>query len=596
MVNGFMLDFKSLRTKSSLAIIVTAAVLVEITSGIQYYFAKEGIREEVEHRAESELRAKSLEIRNVMNVVEVAVENMAWAVEQRLSQPDSMWTVTRKLLADNEYIVGSAIAFEPYYYPRKGRQFSPYSYKHDSTVTSIQLGTDQYDYHSMEWYTAPMASGRGHWSEPYFDEGGGEMMMSTYSLPIRDKAGKIIAIFTADVSLDWLSEVVNAQHIYPSSYNLLLSRTGQIMVCPEDSLAMSTNIEEATAGMSDTTADYINRQMKAGNSGQATVTDNNGEKNYVFYGPVDDVTGWSMAVVCADKEIYRGLRGTRLSVFILMLVGMCLLGFIIWRIARGAHRLQEINAQKASMERDLQVASGIQMGMLPKDFPSNHERDDVQIYATLTSAKEVGGDLFDFYFRDNKLFFCIGDVSGKGIPASLFMAVTRSVFRTVSAKEDRPDAIMTSLNNTIADMNESLMFVTMFIGVLDLPTGMLRYCNAGHDAPMLVGAGVGFLPCDANIPVGVDPDFHYTQQEALVYTGTTIFLYTDGLTEAENTAHELFSLQRAKQTAIDALDKQQHEPKQLISIMTNAMHAFVGDAEQSDDLTMMAIQYIRPNK
>ena len=590
-----MINFKSLRTKSSLAIIVTAAVLVEITSGIQYYFAKEGIREEVEHRAESELRAKSLEIRNVMNVVEVAVENMAWAVEQRLAQPDSMWTVTRKLLADNEYIVGSAVAFEPYYYPRKGRQFSPYSYKHDGTTTSIQLGTDQYDYHSMEWYTAPMASGRGHWSEPYFDEGGGEMMMSTYSLPIRDAAGQIVAIFTADVSLDWLSEVVNARHIYPSSYNLLLSRAGQIMVCPQDSLAMRTNIEEATAGITDTTADYINRQMKAGNSGQATVTDNNGETNYVFYGPVDDVTGWSMAVVCADKEIYRGLRGTRLSVFILMLVGMCLLGFIIWRTARGAHRLQEINAQKASMERDLQVASGIQMGMLPKDFPANHERDDVQVYATLTSAKEVGGDLFDFYFRDNKLFFCIGDVSGKGIPASLFMAVTRSVFRTVSAKECRPDMIMTSLNNTIADMNESLMFVTMFIGVLDLQTGMLRYCNAGHDAPMLVGAGVGTLPCDANIPVGVDPDFHYTQQEALVYTGTTIFLYTDGLTEAENTAHELFSLQRAKQTAADALANQQQEPKQLISIMTDAVHRFVGDAEQSDDLTMMAIQYIRPN-
>ena len=590
-----MINFKSLRTKSSLAIIVTAAVLVELTCGIQYYFAKEGIREEVEHRAESELLAKSLEIRNVMNVVEVAVENMAWAVEQRLSQPDSMWVVTQKLLADNEYIVGSAVAFEPYYYPRKGRQFSPYSYKHDGTITSIQLGTDQYDYHSMEWYTAPMASGRGHWSEPYFDEGGGEMMMSTYSLPIRDAAGQIVAIFTADVSLDWLSEVVNARHIYPSSYSLLLSRAGQIMVCPQDSLAMRTNIEEATAGITDTTADYINRQMKAGNSGQATVTDNNGETNYVFFGPVDDVTGWSMAVVCADKEIYRGLRGTRLSVFILMLVGMCLLGFIIWRTARGAHRLQEINAQKASMERDLQVASGIQMGMLPKDFPANHERDDVQIYATLTSAKEVGGDLFDFYFRDNKLFFCIGDVSGKGIPASLFMAVTRSVFRTVSAKECRPDMIVTSLNNTIADMNESLMFVTLFVGVLDLKTGMLSYCNAGHDAPMLVGAGVGTLPCDANIPVGVDPDFHYTQQEALVYTGTTIFLYTDGLTEAENTAHELFSLQRAKQTAADALANQQQEPKQLISIMTEAVHRFVGDAEQSDDLTMMAIQYIRPN-
>ena len=589
------MDFKSLRTQSSLAIIITAAVLVEITSGIQYYFAKEGIRQEVEHRAESELRAKSLEIRNVMNVVEVAVENMAWAVEQRLAQPDSMWAVTQKLLADNEYIVGSAVAFEPYYYPRKGRQFSPYSYKHDSTVTSIQLGTDTYDYHTMEWYTAPMASGRGHWSEPYFDEGGGEMMMSTYSLPIRNSAGQIVAIFTADVSLEWLSEVVNARHIYPSSYNLLLSRSGQIIVCPEDSLVMNTDIDQATAGIADTTADYINRQMKAGNSGQATVTDEKGETNYVFYGPVDDVTGWSMAVVCADKEIYKGLRGTRFSVFILMLVGMCLLGFIIWRTARGARRLQEINAQKASLERDLQVASGIQMGMLPKEFPSGHERDDVQIYATLTSAKEVGGDLFDFYFRDNKLFFCIGDVSGKGIPASLFMAVTRSVFRTVSAKESEPDVIMANLNNTIVDINESLMFVTMFIGVLDLPTGMLRYCNAGHDAPMLVGAGVGTLPCDANIPVGIDAAYRYTCQEALVYTGTTIFLYTDGLTEAENAEQQLFSLQRAKQTAEDALARQQHDPKKLISIMTDAVHTFVGDAEQSDDLTMMAIQYLRPN-
>jgi sigma-B regulation protein RsbU (phosphoserine phosphatase) len=530
-----------------------------------------------------------------MNVVEVAVENMAWAVEQRLAQPDSMWAVTQKLLADNEYIVGSAVAFEPYYYPRKGRQFSPYSYKHDSTVTSIQLGTDTYDYHTMEWYTAPMASGRGHWSEPYFDEGGGEMMMSTYSLPIRNSAGQIVAIFTADVSLEWLSEVVNARHIYPSSYNLLLSRSGQIIVCPEDSLVMNTDIDQATAGIADTTADYINRQMKAGNSGQATVTDEKGETNYVFYGPVDDVTGWSMAVVCADKEIYKGLRGTRLSVFILMLVGMCLLGFIIWRTARGARRLQEINAQKASLERDLQVASGIQMDMLPKEFPSGHERDDVQIYATLTSAKEVGGDLFDFYFRDNKLFFCIGDVSGKGIPASLFMAVTRSVFRTVSAKESEPDVIMANLNNTIVDINESLMFVTMFIGVLDLPTGMLRYCNAGHDAPMLVGAGVGTLPCDANIPVGIDAAYRYTCQEALVYTGTTIFLYTDGLTEAENAEQQLFSLQRAKQTAEDALARQQHDPKKLISIMTDAVHTFVGDAEQSDDLTMMAIQYLRPN-
>ena len=233
------------------------------------------------------------------------------------------------------------------------------------------------------------------------------------------------------------------------------------------------------------------------------------------------------------------------------------------------------------------------MGMLPEKFPTRAERDDVQLYASLTPAKEVGGDLFDFYFRDEKLFFCIGDVSGKGVPASLFMAVTRSTFRTVSAHESMPDRIVTIMNKTIADMNKNNMFVTLFVGVLDLPTGRLRYCNAGHDAPLLVGAGVGELPCDSNIPVGFMPTWKYTLQEAHIFTGTTILLFTDGLTEAMNANYEQFQMERVNDVASRALAKQQQEPRQLIGLMTEAVRQFVGDAEQSDDLTMMAIQYIK---
>jgi len=586
----------TLRHKSNLTIIVTAAVLVEATSAVQYYYAKNGIRQEVEHRAESELRAKSLEIRNVMNVVEVAVENMAWAVEQRLAQPDSMLTITQKLLADNEYIVGSAVAFEPYYYQDKGRQFSPYTYKHEGTTTSKQLGTDQYDYHSMEWYTAPMESGHGHWSEPYFDEGGGEMMMSTYSLPIRDAMGRSVAIFTADVSLDWLSEVINARHIYPSSYNLLLSRKGQIMACPEDSLVMRKNIGQATAGMSDTTVEYINRQMMAGHSGQATVRDDKGEKNYVFYAQMDGQTGWSMAVVCADREIYHSLRWMAVNVSVLMLIGLVLLAFIIWRAARSARRLQAINAEKERIGSELHIASAIQMGMLPKTFPTYPDRDDVQLYGLLTPAKEVGGDLFDFFIRDEKLFFCIGDVSGKGVPASLVMAVTRSLFRTVSTHESMPNRIVATMNESMADMNETNMFVTLFVGVLDLPTGRMRYCNAGHDAPLLIGAGVGSLPVESNIPVAVMSDWKYQMQEVQIFTGTTIFLFTDGLTEAENADHAQFNISRVEDVARQALDSQAQAPKQIIQRMSDAVHQFVGNAEQSDDLTMLAIQYIKQQR
>ncbi len=581
---------KALRSTSSLAIIITAAALVEATSAVQYFFAKNGIREEVEHRAESELHAKSLEIQNVMNVVKVAVENMAWAVEQRLSQPDSMIAVTQKLLADNENIVGSAVAFEPYYYKSKGRQFSPYSYKHDGTTTSKQLGTDEYDYHTMEWYTAPMQSGCGHWSEPYFDEGGGEMMMSTYSMPIRNAAGQCVAVFTADVSLDWLSQLINARHIYPSSYNLLLSRTGQIMACPVESLVMRRNIEQVTADLEDTTISYINRQMMAGGSGQATIRDEKGEKNYVFYAQMDDETGWSMAVVCTDREIYYSLRQVGFNLMLLMLIGLALLGFIIWRAARNAKSLVAANAEKERMGSELHIASEIQKGMLPKIFPPFPERDDVEVYGSLVPAKEVGGDLYDFFIRDEKLFFCIGDVSGKGVPASLVMAVTRSLFRTVSAHEASPERIVTMMNDSMAQMNETNMFVTFFLGVLDLPTGRLRYCNAGHCPPVLVGERVGFVPIKSNLPIGPMAGWKFEGQELLIYPQTTIFLYTDGLTEAEDASHGQFGEERMVK---EMKRMGTHTPLDIVNQMTTAVHAFVGDAEQSDDLTMLAIQYTK---
>jgi len=184
-------------------------------------------------------------------------------------------------------------------------------------------------------------------------------------------------------------------------------------------------------------------------------------------------------------------------------------------------------------------------------------------------------------------------VSGKGVPASLFMAVTRAVFRTVSSHESVPNRIMTRMNEIIVEMNKTHMFVTLFVGVLDLPTGLLHYCNAGHDAPVLVGDGVGELPCDSNIPVGVMPSWQFTLQDAQIFPGTTIFLFTDGLTEAMDAEYAQFQINRVTDVATEALANHQHEPHQIVDLMTDAVHQFVADAEQSDDLTMMAIQYIK---
>ena len=253
--------------------------------------------------------------------------------------------------------------------------------------------------------------------------------------------------------------------------------------------------------------------------------------------------------------------------------------------------LRDATAQKAAIESELKVAHDIQMSMLPKTFPPYPERHDLDIYGSLTPAKGVGGDLFDFHIRDEKLFFCIGDVSGKGVPASLYMAVTRSLFRNVSTYASQPADIVTALNNAQVEGNDTNMFVTLFVGALDLQTGLLTYCNAGHDAPLLVGRDVGELPCEPNLPIGVIADFQFKNQEIRLDPGTTIFLFTDGLNEAENAEHAQFGDVRIWKTAQKMLAEQRHQPKELISEMTDKVHQFVGDAEQSDDLTMLAIQY-----
>ena len=585
---------KSLKTKSTLAIIITAAVLIETTSAVQYKFASDGIRDEVQNRAESELKLRNLKIKNVMSNVEVAVQNMEWIVELCLNQPDSMYAVTRKMLTCNNIIVGSAVAFEPNYYPAKGRQFSPYSYiDDDGQIRSKQLGTDDYEYHEMEWYAVPMRKNQPHWSEPYYDEGGGEMMMSTYSMPVHDATGRTVGIFTADVSLDWLSDVINSNKIYPSSINMMISRAGQMMACPEESLVMRANIIDLTSRIKDTSVDRVNREMMGGQSGFATITDEDGELNYVYYAPVDNSTGWSMAVVCRDREIFNSLRHVGMNLFGMMIIGLILLGFIIMRTIKSINKLQIVNAEKERIGSELHIASEIQKGMLPKIFPPYPDRHDIDIFGHLVPAKEVGGDLFDFYIRDEKLFFCIGDVSGKGVPASLVMAVTRAQFRTLSAHESAPERIVTAMNDAMSEMNDANMFVTFFIGVLDLPTGRMRYCNAGHNSPLLIGSGVGVLKCGSNIPLGVMEGWKYTAQETHIDCGTTVFLFTDGLTEAENTDHQLFGDERVMQVSRDALAAGVHQPEVFIGRMSDAVRDFVGNADQSDDLTMLAVQYTK---
>ena len=570
-----------LAARQGLLVMVIAIFTLEATALIQYFYSQKILSEEANRRAQGQLEATELQITGVMDQVETAVKNSLWSVQQELSSPDSLAAITARLVSTNPVISGSTVALTD-------KNLAPYSFSTaDGTVQTSSLATEAYDYKNQEWFLKPLELQGGYWSEPYFDEGGGNMLMTTYSLPVTDKKGRVAAVFTADVSLDWLTNLVGNVKVYPTAFSMLVSRTGRIMVCPAETLVMKRTIQEIAATMDDSASfNAINRSMLSGESGSTTFR-YQGKMNYMFFDGVDR-TGWAMSVVVPEEEIYGAIQRLGRLVALLQLVGIVLLILLLYHVIKSHRDLRMVSENKSRIEGELHVARGIQMSMIPKIFPPYPERSDVDMFAAVVPAKEVGGDLYDFYTREEKLFFCIGDVSGKGVPASLVMAVTRSLFRTVSAHEKSPQRIVTTINDSMSEMNDANMFVTFFCGVLDLRNGHLRYCNAGHNAPVLVMPdGNRELPVEANLPLGVVPGMSFSEQETDLTTGTGLFLYTDGLTEAENPAHALFGEERMLAALSGKLGSHQQ-----IDAMTQAVQGFVGEAPQSDDLTMLYIRFM----
>lgn len=277
-------------------------------------------------------------------------------------------------------------------------------------------------------------------------------------------------------------------------------------------------------------------------------------------------------------------------------------------LARQMEELKVVNAERGRIEGELKVAQDIQLSMLPKMPPKffakrsgeadrggdRCQNEGFDVFGSLTPAREVGGDLYDFLVRDGKLFFCIGDVSGKGVPAALVMATTLCQFRIAASHVDDVAKITAYINRNTCEGNETCIFVTFFMGMLDLKTGLLRCCNAGHNKPIVIGNEPSkmdnsqFLDAKPNLPLGVSEDATYEVREYTLESGAMLFLYTDGLTEAMTREHKQFGSERLMAQLQGGVGCQEQ-----IEQITQAVHAFVGDAPQSDDLTMLAIRRLK---
>ena len=582
---GFFRRFRE-KTGSSLLVIIAAALLLEGFAVLENYYARRLLQRELGFRSAFLLRRCATIVDQTQDVAEQTIRDWMWTFEQFVDEPDSIFGIMHNIVRNNRKVVGADFPYVPGYFPDKGRLFQPYAEWDGSDVDVYDLASTGHDYSLNPAFLKCLDEGVDVWTDPYRYGADSLADLITYACPVRNRAGEVAAVCGLDIDLSWLGDTLNVHPYYPSSFSLALTKEGRLVAGPSLQHSMRRDLDQVVALIGDPS---VKRRREDAFEVFGFRSAFNGRKGSVHVFPMREDPYWQIAVVNYDDEVYAPARKLRLANLLLALVGLLVLGFIVHRFVRNAKRLAEAQVREARIGSELHVARKIQREMLPKTWPPFPERGDLDIYGILEPAREVGGDLFDFFIRDEKLYFCIGDVSGKGIPSAMVMSVVRALFRTFSEKMSDPARIVEGLNAEACRGNESTMFVTFFLGILDLPTGHLRYCNAGHDHPVLLSERAELLDAKSNLPIGVFPDTRYEAQDCMVAPGITVFLYTDGLTEAKNLRRKAFSRERMLSVLEGFSGKA--DSRALLEGVTASVRAFIGKAEQSDDLTMLAIRY-----
>jgi len=539
-------------------------------------------------------------------------------------------------------IYGAAVAFEPSTLERQ-RRFAPYCHQHEGSVRFLDLSQDNYSYETKQWYRRAVDSGAEVWSEPYEDEGGGDVFMATFSVPFfRTVAGetRIGGVATADLALEWLQWLASESHMGRGDFIVIVDGSGEVIAHSGDATKILTStIVKITDPFPELHG--LPERMAAQESDILSAVGQERGAVWVAFGPLRN--GWSLAVVIpkatmldkADelwwKTLALGVAGALLLAGLVTLLARRV-ARPISRLAESADRIAdgdldvplrsvatgdeiETLARSFSKMRDalkdhiakaardaadearhasnMRIAREIQMGIVPSSFERIIGDAPIEIAATLIPAKEVGGDLYDaFPLGPGRLCIVAGDVSGKDIPAAMFMTMATTALRSIAREIDEPGRMLARLNDQLAEENPSQTFLTVFCGVLDIASGRLSYASGGHTSPVLLREGEAprFTVSEAGNLVGCVPELVFPRGQLQLLVGDVVILYTDGVTEALNETDELFGEERllesfgerSGRTAQDAVDE-----------LVAAVQAFAGDAPQADDIGILTLRYDR---
>ncbi len=639
-----------MRKKSSIAVrlvlVITffSALIFAVTLGYNYYYSREILENELKKNARD--LAMSLVYRIETELVSVirVTEGVARSLETGRFNEAELLDLIKTTLEKNPGIYGSGVAFEPYAFRSSYPLYAPYFYRKNGGIAFARIDAEYrfVPYLYWDWYQIPRELEKPEWSEPYFDEGGGNIPMTTFSVPFyTEQRGKkqIMGIITADLSLEWLTELVSSVRILETGYASILSRNGMLLAHPLTESVMNETFFSIAEARNDMRLRKLGKRMVRGESGFIRHTSLTGSKGWLYYAPIR-YTGWTLTVFFPEREYLEDVTSLSFTMAIMGFIGILLLTAAVVSIARTitkplrtlacsthllatgnfdlelppvrsndevgilAHDFQamkdslkeyirnltETTAAKERIQSELNVAKDIQASLLPRIFPPFPNRPEFDIFASMDPAKEVGGDFYDFFFIDDKnLCFLIADVSGKGVPAALYMMVAKTLLRTEGQRLAEPEQILARVNNTLDEDNESCMFATVFCAILNTGTGEVRFANAGHNPPLVMDSGgIRYLALEAGFVLGPISDTMYKTERFFMQPGDVLFLYTDGVTEAMNPEEALYGELRL----LHALERVSKDNIfEMIHYIRNEVKDFANGAPQSDDITMVAVAY-----
>ena len=639
-----MLKNRKLSFKLNFFILTCCFAIFAVIFIYNYKYTRNVLLKNVEENAKNLTTAAVFQIERILDNAEKIPEGLAMVLEHSNYGEAEMKNFLTTAVTGNRDIFGACISFEPNQFDKNSYYYMLYCKRNKDAVELMRLGGDSYQYFYLDWYQIPKYKSEPFWTDPYFDEGAGNILMTTYSVPFyRNVDGKRVfrGIVTVDIDISWLSRIVNSIKLYDSGYGQLIARNGTIITHPDKTRIMNETFFTLAAERNDSEMRELGRKMIAGQTGFAPYTSGTlARKCWMYYKPLPS-NRWILGATIPEDELLADLNDLTQTLGAMVGIGVSALFIVIVflsgkitrplrELAAAAVRigggdleaalpendsedeigalnssfqkmkaslkeyianLQKTTMAKEKIESELRVAHEIQMGIVPKIFPPYPDRKEIDIHAALKPAKMVGGDLFDFFFLDHDhLCFAIGDVSDKGVPASLFMAITRTLLRSSAAGNLSVSDIIWRINEGLHSDNDSSMFVTFFAGILNVRTGVIEYCNAGHNPPVVVRSGQNapeVLPASRDIPLGV-MERKFAVEKLTLNRGDFIFLYTDGVTEANDIEKKMYGLGRL--CDLLARDKGM-APEALIGGVMKSVGDFAGKAEQSDDVATLAIRF-----